>query len=90
MTEGRYKKGRNLLVLEKSRSIYLIPPEGKPVRLNFEASFIWTSVTLGRGLDAVVDAYRHEFALAPEVAEGEVKAFVRRMCEAGFIVARRP
>ena len=78
----------DLLTVTRNQSVYLVPKSGKPVRLNFEASFIWTCVTLGRPIDSVVAEYCRRFGALPEAATQEVRDFLERMCAAGHLLQR--
>jgi hypothetical protein len=76
----------NLLILEQSDSIYLIPQRAKPIRLNFPASFIWQKLTERRAFDETADFYAGNFDTDLEEARTVIENFLTAMIENGYLV----
>lgn len=75
-----------LFVIEQSSNVYLIPPAGKPVKLNFPASFLWQRLTHQEPLEPVLCEYASRFDSDELDATSAISSFLFRMCSLGFIV----
>jgi len=87
ISPSHFRPDPALLVLVQSESVYLIPHNAKPMRLNFSASFAWQQLSKGRSIDAVCPQYARRFGIDAQAARAEVDAFVTAMRESGYLLA---
>lgn len=89
LRSSRFAAAAALMVITQNDSVYLIPREANPLRLNLTASFAWTRLCGGVPFGDVCAEYARRFNVADEIAWDEVASFARSMCNAGYLVRRR-
>ena len=78
---------REVYAIEQSGSVYLIPREGKPVRLNFAASFLWRELGKASSPEEMIAGYARVFDADSETANADVHRFLKTMREGGYLVS---
>lgn len=77
----------DLVFIKQDETIYLLPARGKPVRLNFQASYLWEQIVKGVAPAEVVAEYSIRFGVEPSRAHDEYTAFIREMHDSRHLVS---
>jgi hypothetical protein len=73
-------------VVEEHGTVYLIPPVGRPLRLNRSASGLWRMLAEGRPRDEVVDRHAVDSGCDVATARDEIEQLIASLCENHYLM----
>jgi hypothetical protein len=83
--DSHFKGASELMTVDVQGTVYLIPPQSAPRRLNHTASDIWRFLTNGMSLEAAIDKYSVLYSCPIIEASKELVPFLTEMLQSGFL-----